>query len=128
MKPYLYLGGALVAIAMLAAAYLFGRSDGKAIEVAAQARVEAAVKVEREQRETKLDLVGGAAATKETARVENVREIYRESHTITERPVYRNVCVDADGMRLLDQAANVANGEDPGGAAAGTGKTPQGAP
>lgn len=44
------------------------------------------------------------------------REIVRESVKIVDRPVYRNVCIDGDGVRLLDRAAdaaNGANGDDP---------------
>ena len=114
MKPWIYLAGALAAIALLAGVYAFGRSDGRAIEVAKQVATEAAVKVEREKREGGVDQVGAGAAKLEQNRQSSVKEIYHESTTVTERPVYRNVCVDADGVRLLDRAAVVANGEDPG--------------
>ena len=119
---------ALAGVALLIGAYFYGRSDGKAIELAAQARVDAAVRVEQEKRGALVDQLGGLAAQQETARSGNVREIYRVSSTVTEKPVYRNVCVDADGVRLLDQAAAVAGGEDPGGVPAATGASAETAP
>lgn len=115
MNPYVMLGGGVAAIALLAGAYAYGRGDGKAIEVGKQAAVEAAVAKERKLREDKLDQVGAVAEQHETVRQANVREIFHETSTITERPVYRNICVDADGVRALDRAADVANGADPGG-------------
>jgi hypothetical protein len=42
------------------------------------------------------------------------REIVRESTKFIDRPVYRNVCIDADGVRTLDRAAGNANARDPG--------------
>lgn len=129
MKPWLYIAGATALLAAIGGAYAYGRGDGRAIERHKQAAIEAAVRVEREKREQLVDQLGAGAARLETTRQQNVREIYRESHRVTERPVYRNVCVDADGMHLLDAAAGVANGEDTGGLAAapgeGAGTAPQ---
>jgi pectin methylesterase-like acyl-CoA thioesterase len=113
VKPWVWLAGALALLGMLLGAYGSGRSDGRAIEVAKQAAVDAAVRKEQAKRAVIVDQAGAAAERRETERTANVREIYRETNTITERPVYRNVCVDADGVRLLDQAAAVANGGDP---------------
>lgn len=39
------------------------------------------------------------------------RVIYRESVKLVDRPVYHNVCLDADGLRLINAAKN---GTDPG--------------
>lgn len=49
------------------------------------------------------------------------REIVRESVKIVDRPVYRTVCIDGDGVRLLDRAADAANGANGDGAAASAG-------
>jgi len=46
-------------------------------------------------------------------RQDTVREIRHESREIVERPVFRNICIDPDGVRLLDRAADAANGHDP---------------
>lgn len=116
------------AIALLAGAYVFGRADGRAIERDKQAAVKAATEAERAKRADRVEQIAGAAQQASTTRQENVREIYRESHTVTERPVYRNVCVDADGMRLLDRAAAAANGEDLGRAASGAAESATGKP
>lgn len=122
-NPYVILGGALGALLLLIGAYLAGRSDGKAIQVGRQAAIEAAVAKERAAHEKVVDDGNAAGQTQETARATNTKEVYHEVEKITERPVYRNVCVDADGVRALERAATIANGEDPGkpavGAAAG---------
>ena len=122
IRPYLTLIGAIVAVALLAAAYIAGRRDGRAIADGKQAAVERAVKAERDKRETNVATGETAGAAKETDRQEKVREVYRETNTVTERPVYRNVCVDADGVRLIDRATAIANGDDPGASAGQTGE------
>jgi hypothetical protein len=128
MRPWLVLIAGAVALALLAGVYALGRSDGVSIEQGKQAAARKAVEEERAQREERVDEVGGAAAQAETERKANVREIYRESHTVTERPVYRNVCSDADGVRLLDRSAAAANGEDPGIGSAAAGESAAGPP
>lgn len=42
-------------------------------------------------------------ATKAAARVE-FKTIYQEVERVVEVPVYRNVCIDADGLRILGRA------------------------
>lgn len=106
-------GGILLFIALLAAAYIAGRRDGRAIADGKQAAVDRAVEKERGKREAAVAGGDAAGQARETDRQTHVREITRETNTITERPVYRNVCVDADGVRILDHAAAVANGDDP---------------
>ncbi len=121
LRPYLALIGAVLAVAIVVAAYVGGRRDGRAIADGKQAAVEQAVAAERKKNETAVAATDAAGAVKETDRQSLVREIIRESHTITDRPVYRNVCVDADGVRLLDRATVVANGGDPGAPVVATG-------
>lgn len=41
----------------------------------------------------------------------NEKVIYRESVKLVDRPVYHNVCLDADGLRIINAAKN---GTDPG--------------
>lgn len=114
LRPYLALIGAALAVAIVIAAYVAGRRDGRAIADGKQLAVERAVAIERKKNETAVAATDAAGAVKETDRQSLVREIIRETHTITDRPVYRNVCIDADGVRLLDRATIVANGGDPG--------------
>ena len=114
IRPYLALVGAIVAVALLATAYIAGRRDGRAIADGKQAAVERAVKAERDKRETNVATGEKAGAAKETDRQEKVREVYRETNTVTERPVYRNICIDGDGVRLIERATAIANGDNPG--------------
>lgn len=123
MKPWLALFAGAVAVALLAGAYLYGRSDGAAIERDKQSAIEKATAKLRAQREQLVDQLSGVAAAQQAERQAKVREIIRESRTVTERPVYRNVCIDADGVQLLDRSAASANGADPGIAASGTGES-----
>lgn len=66
--------------------------------------------------------VAGAASAHELKQAEilqttlsrlraNETKIIRENVKLVERPVYRNVCLDADGLRLANAAKN---GTDPG--------------
>lgn len=41
------------------------------------------------------------------------QEIIRESTKIIDRPIYRGRCIDADGLRILDDIAANAHGQDP---------------
>lgn len=124
MNPWAALGGGFAALLLLGGAYGFGRSDGAAIEISKQSAIEAAVRKEQDRRQDQVDDGALAAAELETRRQASVKEIYHETERLVDRPVYRNVCVDADGLRILDQAAAVANGEDPGRAAGGAGQAP----
>lgn len=121
-------GGLALLIALLAACYIAGRRDGRAIADGQQAAVDRAVAAERGKREAAVTKGDAAGQARETDRQSHVREITRETNTITERPVYRNVCVDADGVRILDRAAAVANGDDPRPSAGGAGEPAQAAP
>lgn len=125
MNPLAIVGSALLAVSMLIGAYAFGRADGRDIEQGKQAASERAVRAEAELRTTKLGAGETAAQTAEAQRQQSVREVYRETNTITERPVYRNVCVDADGVRALEKAAAIANGVDPGKPAGETSDAPK---
>lgn len=129
MSPWAILGGGIAAIALLAGVYWFGRGDGQAIEQAKQAAAARAVAEERQLREARVDQVGAGAVQAEAARSSTMTEVRHEIERITvDRPVYRNVCIDADGVHALDRAAAAANGEDPGGGLAGAAAAAAGAP
>lgn len=127
MNPWLALTAGASAIALLAGAYFGGRHDGAAVERDKAAAIATATAKLRADREQLMDKLGAAAADRETRRQLDVKEIVRESTRIVDRPVYRNVCVDADGVRLLDAAAAAA-GADPGGEAGSAGAGAAGAP
>lgn len=106
MNPYLILVGVLA----IGGAYVGGRFDGQAIEKGAELRADREAEKVRVQLQGQIDTSATAAQTVENQRQTDVRSIYREKETIVDRPVYRNVCVDADGVGLLDRAAAIANG------------------
>ncbi len=71
---------------------------------AAEAEHARQAKVAEDKQEAKAD---EAAASHEGVR-EQIRTefqvIYRDRDRVVEKPVYRNVCIDADGLRLLRAA------------------------
>lgn len=111
--PYTYLAGGLALIAALGGAYAYGRSDGRALERDARVKAEKALVAERDRRTTALAQADSTAATAEIERQTTTREIRHEVERIIDRPVYRNVCIDADGLRILDNATAAANGDNP---------------
>lgn len=114
MNPYLIAGSLLA----LVAAYVGGRHDGTRIERGAwQAREAGKIVKEREL----ADQIKGVADEYEAGkagREQAQREVRIETQRIIERPVYRNVCLDADGVRVTASAVRAANGEpsEPAGA------------
>lgn len=125
---HLALGGALMACAAGIGGYFYGVDVGIDQERVAQMRAHNEAEKVRKQLQGQIDASGEKAQSKEYAREANVREIYHESQKVIERPVYRNLCVDAPGVGLLDRAAATANGEDilpPAGTAAGAAPRPE---
>lgn len=114
MNPYVMLRGALGGLLLLIGTYFYGRNDGAQIEIAKQAAVERAVEKQRLKNEAGVDDGNVAGQAAEGVRSSDTKEIYREVQRIVDRPVYRNVCVDADGVRSLQRAAAISNGESPG--------------
>lgn len=114
---HLALGGALAASLAGIGGFAYGTRIGAAQEQAAQKRADTAADAVRAQLQGQIDASAGAHQSAEYARQSSVREIYHETQQVIDRPVYRNVCIDADGVRLLDRAASVANGEGLAGSA-----------
>lgn len=102
------------ALAACIGGFAYGTRVGAAQERAAQQRADAAADAERRKLQDQIDASAERHQAAEYARQSNVREIYHESQKVIERPVYRNVCVDADGVGLLDRAASIANAEGVG--------------
>ncbi|MFC0206435.1 hypothetical protein [Novosphingobium soli] len=124
---HLALAGALAACLAGLGGFAYGTRVGIAQEQAAQKRADDAANAERQQLQAQIDAGGEAHQSAEYARQAQVREIYHETQKVIERPVYRNLCIDADGVGLLDRAADVANAKsvgEPAGAAAGTPASP----
>lgn len=62
---------------------------------------------DRETRRANADKADTAAEIHEEAKVEIKTEfqtIYKEVERVVEKPIYRNVCFDDDGMRLIARA------------------------
>jgi wobble nucleotide-excising tRNase len=108
---HLALAGALAACVAGIGGFAYGTRVGTAQEQAAQKRADDAAEAERAKLQGQIDSSAQAHQSAEYQRQANVREIYHESQKVIEHPVYRNVCVDADGVGLLDRAASIANGE-----------------
>lgn len=82
------------------------RYEANAAEAAEQAR---------EQRVQQARQADAAAASHEQFKADQaaqVQVITREVERVVEKPVYRNVCIDADGLRIISQAIGAA--ADPG--------------
>lgn len=101
----------VVAIAAVLGAYAFGRHDGKSNEVASQSRASAAASSASASAQRIISDLTASAAVAEQDRQQTVKEIHYAKERIIERPVYRNVCVDADGLRIIQAATDVANGQ-----------------
>lgn len=124
---HLALAGALAACIAGIGGFAYGTRVGVAQEQAAQKRAEDAADAQRAMLQARIDAGAARHQSAEYARQANVREIFHETQKVIERPVYRNVCIDADGVGLLDRAADAANGKGLGivaGAAAGTAEGP----
>ncbi|ATI81466.1 hypothetical protein [Sphingobium yanoikuyae] len=119
MSVRLTLAAALAACLMGASGFAYGVHVGTAQEQAAQKRADDAREAERAKLQAQMDASAQQHQAAEYARQGAIREIYHESQKVIEKPVYRSVCIDADGVGLLDRAAATANGEDPGASAGG---------
>jgi len=112
---HLALAGALAACLAGIGGFAYGIRVGVAQEQASEKRASDAAQAERQRLQRQIDASAEQHQAAEYTRQANVREIYHESEKVIDRPVYRNVCVDVDGVRLLDRAAAVANAEGIGG-------------
>lgn len=97
-NPWVMLGVAIAAAGALSGAYVKGRSDGKAVIIAQQARDDQ-VRMETLQ-------LAQLAAAEEIAKIQVVnRTIYaKATHEIVEKPVYRDCHHDAVTLGLLNNA------------------------
>lgn len=77
-------------------------------------RLSAAVEAEKARDKSSYD--ASVKFEKEQARVETVFQTITETvETIVDRPVYRNICIDADGLRAIrDASAETATGKSGG--------------
>lgn len=123
----LWVRWALIGLAA-ALVYFQGRSDGRnqaaAKALAQVARIAAAADAAR----NRIDRVGAQFAQLRATQSSDFREIRNETIRIIERPAYRAVCVDPDGVGLLDRAAAAANREPAGASPDATAEAAESAP
>lgn len=110
MRLYAILGGTIAAMLLLAAAYFYGRHDGKMACENAHLKAAAVAAEKRAKDIAKAQDNDLAAAQADQQRETVARETYREVTKIIDRPVYTNICADADGLRQLSNAITAANG------------------
>jgi hypothetical protein len=109
-NPYVALGGLLAFVAAVSGAFF----EGKTVEAGAQAQTKLTALTDAiadgKAKSAKIDQLEAERQQLENFRQSAVREIYHETAKIIERPVYKTVCIDQDGVNLLDRAADVASG------------------
>lgn len=102
-------GALLLAITSGLGGYAHGLDTGKTRQqIADQKDVDSAIAA-RDRLRGQIEQAALLHLQADQARQSTHREIIRESTKIVDNPVYRNVCVDADGVRLLDRAIDNAN-------------------
>lgn len=120
---YIRLGlGIGVLLALIGAffgAFFYGQRVGTQRCEAAHLKAAATAQAQRERQIGQAQANDARAAEADVLRETIVREITLEVPKVIDRPVYRNVCIDADGVRLIGRAVEAANGGTPGGRSAG---------
>lgn len=109
-NPYVALGGVLAFVAAVSGAFF----EGKKVEAGEQARTKLTALTDAiadgKAKGAQINELEAERQNLENLRQSAVREIYHETAKIIERPVYKTVCIDQDGVNLLDRAADVASG------------------
>lgn len=118
---YLRLGLVIGVLLALIGSFMYGQRVGRDRCEAAYAQQAEAARKEQAQRDRAAQAQDTAGAAANVERETIVREITREVPKIIDRPVYRNVCVDADGVRLIERAVDAANGTPAGRSDGGAG-------
>lgn len=126
-QGYLAAAGLLLSVVSGFGGYFHGIDTGKMrVEDAARKEMDAA-NADRDRLRGQIEQAALLHLQADRDRQTTHREIVRESTKFVDRPVYRNVCVDADGVRALDRAADNANARDsrpPAGETGGAAKSP----
>lgn len=110
LTPYLIIGGLVASIASFGGGVMVGKDLTENGYFKAQQKADE----KREQVIRQAQTADTAAAAQDVRRVTTFREIIREVPKVIDRPVYRNVCNDDDGVRQLQRAVEAANGRAPG--------------
>lgn len=102
--PQVYVVYALLSVLVLGGLYLKGRLDGRA---ACDDRIAViqAESVERERAAQNRAIEASRELEHARSKTEiKYRTITKEVEKLVDRPVYSNVCFDADGLRLANEA------------------------
>lgn len=99
----------LIAAALIAGAYVQGRSDGRAVMASKALEQVKLVQIAADKSRIRIDGAVALLASAQSGQATEFREINRETIRVIDRPVYRVTCVDADGVGLLDRARAAAN-------------------
>lgn len=114
MSNWLVLAGGLAALLTShALSYSKGESAGRHKAEASYAKALREATDKLDAKSAAIERMTSEQLLADQAREITHKEIIRESVQIIDRPVYRSVCIDADGLRLLDQIAGNANGQNP---------------
>lgn len=116
---YARIAAAIGALLLVVGAFFYGRHVGYTECDNDHLKAAAAAQEKREKQIGQAQAGDAKAAEADVQRETIVREITREVPKVIDRPVYRNVCIDADGVRLIGRAVEAANGGAPGGRSAG---------
>lgn len=108
LTPYLAIGALVFALSLGGAGYWKGHNDGTASGQLKIDKLEADAK-EASQHEAQLRLIQSSNAStgfeNDNAKAKVVfRTIHDQVERIVDRPVFRNVCLDDDGLRLANAA------------------------
>lgn len=100
----------LARVGLAALVFFFGTLFGMKVESAGWLRAQQKADQKHEQVVAKAQDQDVKQATADQGQQVIIREIIREVPKIIDRPVYRNVCIDGDGVRSLRRAVDAANG------------------
>lgn len=108
LNPWALLGSVLAGIALLTGAYLKGDADAaNRYQVKIDAMQKAATEKAQKIRDDLTAQANAAVATLESQNAQAkivYRTIVQSVDKVVDRPVYRNVCLDDDGLRLVNAA------------------------
>ena len=116
---YARIAAAVGALLLVVGAFFYGRHVGYTECENDRLKAAAAAQEKREKQIGQAQAGDAKAAEADVQRETIVREITREVPKVIDRPVYRDVCIDADGVRLIGRAVEAANGGEAGGRFAG---------
>ncbi len=126
LSGYLAAGGLALSIAAGLGGYFHGLDTGRSRERQAQQKAVDAANATRDRLRGQIEQAALAHLQADQERGSVQREIVRENTQIVERPVYRTQCIDDDGVRQLDRAADNANAGGAGASAGDAGAAPEG--